>query len=131
MSSTINVSNMITVAELRQLFKMQGVSSREHVACKCVICGTVQSPADFMRATGKPIEEIEKYFGFSCIGRFTNAGPWKQGDAPGKGCDWTLGGLLRLHRLVVVTPDGDEHPFFDIASAEEAQAHERSQAVPA
>jgi hypothetical protein len=79
-----------------------------------------------MRATGKPPEDVEKYFGFSCIGRVTGAGEHKRGAKPGKGCDWSLGGLFRLHRLVIVDDEGKEHPFFELATPEEAQAHEAS-----
>lgn len=121
----------LTVNELHELLRAQGVSGREHVACKCVICGTVQSLDDFVRATGKPAAEVEKYFGFSCIGRLTGAGEHKRGAKPGKGCNWTLGGLLRLHRLVIVTDDGEEHPYFELATPEEAQAHEAAKRVPA
>lgn len=116
----------VPVVELHAAMKAQGVSAREHIACKCVICGTVQSVDDFMRATGKPADEVEKYFGFSCIGRFTSAGPHKRGAKPGKGCDWSLGGLFRLHTVVVVTEDGKDHPFFELATPEEARAHEAS-----
>lgn len=120
----------MTVDQLHAAFKEQGVSAREHIACKCVMCGTVQSLDDFVRATGKPADEVEKYLGFSCIGRFTDAGPFKK-NKPGKGCDWTLGGLLRLHDLVIVTPDGKEHPYFNLATPAEAQAHEASKAAGA
>lgn len=121
----------MTVPELHAAFKAQGVSAREHVACKCVMCGTVQSLDDFVRASGEPADVVEKFFGFSCIGRFTGAGEHKRGTPPGKGCNWTLGGLLRLHTLVVVTEDGKEHPFFELATPEEAQAHEATKRVPA
>jgi len=120
----------ITIEELHARMKAQGVSDRIHIACKRVVCGTIQSIDDIIRATGYQAEEVEAYAGFSCIGRFTNAGAHKPGTPPGKGCDWTLGGLLRLHNLVVVK-DGREHPFFDLATPEEAQAHEASKRVPA
>lgn len=116
----------MTVPELHAAFKAQNVSGPEHLACKCVICGTIQSIDDFMRATGKPFAEVEKYFGFSCVGRVTGAGAHKRGVAPGKGCNWSLGGLLRLHQLVIVDEEGKEHPYFELATPEEAQAHEAS-----
>lgn len=118
----------LTVSELHAKMKAQGVSGRDHIACKCVICGTVQSLADFVDALGKPADEVEKYFGFSCIGRFTGAGPHKRGSEPGKGCDWTLGGLFTLHTTVVVTDDGKEIPYFELATPEEAKAHEKARA---
>ena len=75
---------------------------------------------------GVEIDKTERYVGFSCIGRFTNAGPHKRGTPAGKGCDWTLGGLFTLHNLEVVDDAGKAHPVFDIATAEEAQALEKS-----
>ena len=70
----------------------------------CPQCKTVQSGQDFADA-GLKIDEIQDYFGFSCIGRLTKK----------KGCDWSLGGLFKIHVLVVITPDGKEHPRFDFA----------------
>lgn len=85
----------------------------------CPICKTVQGVPDFYKAGFEPGKgEVNKYLAFSCIGRFTNAGPW-QGGAPGRGCDWTLGGLFQVHSLVVIDEEGVEHPRFEFA--EEAE----------
>lgn len=75
----------------------------------------MQSGADWMAATGKPFDEIEARLAFSCIGRATNAGPFKRGAPAGKECDWALGGLLRLHTLEV-DDDGALHPMFEPAT---------------
>lgn len=124
----------ITVEELHARLKAQGVSAREHAASVCPACGTVQSIASLVRAGVDP-ERAETAMGFSCEGRWTKAGQWpsdKDKSAKAKvrravrGCDWTLGGLFRIHRLEVLTPDGKAHPFFEIATAEQAQALERS-----
>ncbi len=113
----------ITVAELHEAFKAQGVGAREDVAVKCPICGTVQSLRMLqLVGVGKTADEAERYLGFSCVGRWTGAGPFKKNGPPAVGCDWTLGGLFQLHRLIVVDGLGDPHPYFDIASPEEAQA---------
>lgn len=70
---------------------------------------------------GKTEGDVEKYVGFSCVGRWTGAGsPRKNPD--GKPCNWTLGGLFQTHKVTVVTPDGKPHPIFEVATAEEAQA---------
>jgi hypothetical protein len=45
---------------------------------------------------------------------------------PGRGCDWTLGGLIGFSRLIVITPNGGRHPRFEPATPEEAQAHYRA-----
>jgi hypothetical protein len=115
----------ITVDEFKAEVKAQGVRSHEHVASRCVMCGTIQSGRDLIEAgAGKDFDEIEKYLGFSCVGRWTDAGPHKKGNPPGRGCDWTLGGLFTFADLAVVTPDGEKHLRFELATPEEAQAHQ-------
>jgi hypothetical protein len=118
----------------------QGVSSSKHIAFKCVVCGTVQSVASLMRAAppgciapeGCVTEEgARKLLGFSCEGRLSNAGPWDPKDKQRRairGCNWTLGGLFAVHKLEVVTPDGETHKSFTLASPEEAQALELAHA---
>lgn len=117
----------ISLDEFQSAIQAQGVPI-EHVAMKCPMCGTIQSATDLIRAgAGADMDAVEKYLGFACIGRFTNAGPFKSGSSQ-VGCDWTLGGLFQLHRLEVVTPDGKRHPRFEMASPEVAQAHMRASA---
>jgi hypothetical protein len=120
----------ITIEELHARFKAQGVSAREHLAFKCVICGTVQSMASLI-AAGCAADKAESLVGFSCEGRLTGAGAWpsnKKKDAKSvarrkvRGCDWTLGGLFRLHHIEVTGTDGKPQPIFDLATPEEAQA---------
>jgi hypothetical protein len=109
------------VAELRQRF---GDDARQWTFI-CPICKTRQNANDFF-ATGqfKPgTGEVNKYLGFSCIGRFTGAGPHKPGRAPGRGCDWTLGGLLQVHELEIILPNGKRSPAMEMA-APLAQAKE-------
>lgn len=69
--------------------------------------------------------------GFACEGRLTDAGPYPaasdksrkaQARRNKRGCDWTLGGLFKLHELEVETPDGEVHPRFQVASRDEASA---------
>ena len=56
--------------------KAQGVP-RKHLAFRCPICQTIQSMASLMAAgAGDSEEAVEKYLGFSCVGRFTGAGPF-------------------------------------------------------
>jgi hypothetical protein len=92
----------------------------------CPMCGTVQSVQqlhDAVVASGGTKEDVHGYIGFSCIGRFTGQGdagiaaknrgrPWD------KGCNWTLGGLLRCHALEVVLENGHQRPTFELAPAE-------------
>lgn len=113
----------VTLNEFLAALKAQGVP-KEHMAFKCPVCGTIQSGADLIKAeAGKTFDEVQGFLGFSCIGRFTGAGEHKRGEASGRGCNWTLGGLLHLHELEVITEDGEHHPRFVLATPEEAQQH--------
>lgn len=113
----------IPLAQFRAELVAQGVGSHEDAAFVCPMCGTVQSSRDLIAAgAGKDFDSVERYLGFSCVGRFTGAkAPRnKQDDKP---CNWTLGGLFRLHQLEVVTEDGERHPRFELATPEQSQAH--------
>lgn len=82
----------------------------------CPMCDTPQSAEDFMKA-GVGIEDIPKYLGFSCIGRFTGKGTPTEKNK-GNGCNWTLGGLFSLHKVEVIMGDGTVYPSFDIYNPE-------------
>lgn len=118
----------LTLEAFKQALIDQGVSSHLHFAFKCPMCKTVQSAADLIAAgAGTDFDQVERYLAFSCVGRFTGArAPRKHPD--GKPCNWTLGGLFSLHKLEVVTPDGERHPRFEPASGEEARWHEQGHA---
>lgn len=119
----------LTVEQLHAELRAQGVSAREHYAFRCVCCGTIQSGASLIRAgAGANFEAVEKWVGFSCVGRFTGAGPKRKGEGPGRGCDWTLGGLFTIHKLEILTPDGQRCALFEPATPEEAQDLERRHA---
>lgn len=112
----------MTLAEFHDACKAQAPSS-ETIVFLCPRCNTPQSARDLIAAgAGKDMDAVEKYLGFSCIGRFTGAGPAKN-KTDRKGCDWTLGGFFRLHTMEVVTPDGKRHPHFEVATRAEADAH--------
>lgn len=117
----------ISVDEFRMRLKAQAVSSRTHAAVKCPMCATVQSIQSFICAGTEP-EQAEKFIGFSCVGRVTGA-PAPRKEPDGEPCNWTLGGLFRMHDLEVVDEDGTKHPHFVIASPEEAQALEAEHAA--
>ena len=114
----------MTLDEFLAALKAQGVP-RDDLAVICPCCKTVQSASDLINAdAGVDFESVEKYLGFSCVGRFTGAlSPRKVPD--GKPCNWTLGGLFKLHTLEVVTEDGKRHPRFEPATAEQAQQNAR------
>ncbi len=117
----------LPLAEYLQLFKDQGVP-RLHLAMECPMCGTIQSAADLIAASAGPdFDSVEKYLGFSCVGRFTHAGPPPKTKGTQRGCDWTLGGLFSIADLTVITPEGEKHLRFMPATPEQAQAHMKLQ----
>ena len=117
---------VVKVADWHARMKAQGVAGTEHIAFKCPMCGTVQSIASLVRAGVDPKDAEGKYIGFSCEGRFTNAGPPPKHPGAAKigkrGCNWTLGGLFKLHQIEVETEDGKRHPTFALATPDEARA---------
>lgn len=114
---------MITMSltEFQAAVRAQGVERIDAVFV-CPLCRTVQSPRSLIAAgAGPDFDSVQRYRGFSCVGRFTGAsGPRKEPD--GQPCNWTLGGLFQLHKLEVVTDDGQAHPHFEVATPEQAQA---------
>jgi hypothetical protein len=113
----------ISITLFQELLKAQGVPNHINFAFVCPMCSTVQSAADLIAAgAGQDFDHVEKYLGFSCVGRFTGKGsPRKVPD--GEACNWTLGGLFTLHKLEIVTEDGKRHPRFEPATPEQAQQH--------
>jgi hypothetical protein len=123
------MTRTITVEQFKAELIAQGVKGHEDFTFRCPVCKTIQSARDLIKAgAGKNFDEVEGYLAFSCVGRFTGAGPQRKDDPPGRGCDWTLGGLFQLHDLIVTTPDGKMHPRFEPASPAEAQAHAKRHA---
>jgi len=85
----------------------------------CPACGTVQSVQQLLDA-GLSKEDVQSVIGYSCIGRFTNQDGGgieakHRGEPWNKGCNWTLGGLLRIHTLEVDCGDGEMRPAFELA----------------
>ncbi len=115
--------NTMTLDDFQTALRAQGVKTHEDAAFVCPMCKTVQSSRDLIRCgAGETFDDVERYLGFSCVGRWTGAGaPRKKPD--GKPCNWTLGGLLSLHKLEVITPDDLRHPRFELATPEQAQTH--------
>ena len=92
----------MTLETFQKAVKAQGVPILQ-VQFRCPRCGTLQCAQDLIDAgAGSNLDDVEKYLAYSCVGRFDSE----------KGCDWTLGGLLRIHELEVITPDGEHHPRF-------------------
>lgn len=111
----------MTLEQYQDALKEQGVP-HQHMAFVCPMCGTVQSAHDLISAgAGNSFDDVEKYIGFSCIGRWTGASsPRKKPD--GNPCNWTLGGLFSCHKIEVIV-DGEKYPRFQPATPEQAQLH--------
>jgi hypothetical protein len=129
----------ITLTEFHAALAAQGVP-REQFAMKCPVCSTVQTLGEFRKAVaaaspehlrayfGKTTIEPELHFGFDCIGRVTGTGPWVKDEAPGRGCNWSLGGFFKAHVLEVTVADGTAQPIFEPATPEEARAKQQQAA---
>ena len=112
----------MTLDEFHDACKAQS-PSRELIVFICPVCGTLQTARDLITAgAGADFDAVERYLGFSCVGRFMGA-PGPRNPVDGKPCNWTLGGLFNFHRLEVVTPDGKTHPRFELAEREVADAY--------
>lgn len=109
--------------EFVRRLKAQGIKGRDDLVTVCPMCDTAQSMADLKAAGAEKGGDVDSFFGFSCIGRWLGSGPSQKKQPEGViGCDWTLGGLLRLHELEVFF-EGSYHPRFEVASPEVAQEH--------
>ena len=118
----------ITVDELRMAC-IEQANTNLTVVFKCPMCGCLQMGQDFIDAgAATSSDQAMDYAGFSCLGRFTKAGePRKNPD--GKRCNWTLGGLFQFHKLEVVTPDGQSHLHFELATKADADVYRATQAA--
>ena len=106
--------------------KAQDVGSSLYACLVCPMCGMVQNADDLVKAgAGKSFDEVERYLGFSCVGRWTHnkPPPAKKDKGTQDGCNWTLGGLFNFHELEVIDTEGNHHPRFKVATKEQAQAH--------
>lgn len=113
---------VLTLAEFQGAMRSQEVP-QEHMAVKCPMCGTVQSMTSLIRAGAGPTpSDVEKYVGFSCVGRFQGGPSPTEAREKGIACNWTLGGLFKLHTLEVEIEGGKRVPTFEPATKEEAQA---------
>ena len=74
----------------------------------CPVCKTPQTAKQLMETSGYGDEKVQAILGFSCVGRFNGAGEFNKDRKEKKfGCNWTLGGLLRLHTLELTYKDDD------------------------
>jgi hypothetical protein len=90
--SIINYEDWIS--ELKSRF---GEDSKKW-AFKCPNCGNVQTVQDFV---DNGLEEYKDYVYFNCIGRYIKD----------KGCDWTMGGLLKINKVSVMKDAKIFHVF--------------------
>lgn len=98
----ISIDQWLAVGE--QLFG----TNPENWKFKCTACGHSQSIAEVKeRHPTLGSDEIKRWIHVSCEGR-----QWAcRGRKPEAGCDWTLGGLFRIHKLEVDTGEGLKPAF--------------------
>lgn len=85
---------------------------RKNWQLQCPQCKQAMIAEDY-RAAGVLVDDINKYVGFSCVGRFNDGK---------KGCDWTLGGLFQIHELEIQDEEGNMHPHFDFPPEEQDES---------
>jgi len=77
------------------------------------------------------MDAVERFLAFSCVGRWTGAGEppnTKKKEPRQKAATGRSAACSRTHELVVVDESGKEHPRFELAGPEAAQAHARAHA---
>jgi len=81
-------------------------SDRNDWAFKCVSCGNIQS-ANSVLAHGCPEDEltIRAWLTNNCEGRYNK----------NYGCDWSLSGIFRIHKVVLLSDKGVVYPMFEFA----------------
>ena len=96
--------NTMKLSEFRETCKKHWPESAAEIEFICPSCKTVQSANDLIKAgAGDSFDDINKYLGFSCVGRWDEK----------QGCNWTLGGLFKIHELEIVDDEsGDARPCF-------------------
>jgi hypothetical protein len=73
---------------------------------KCPQCKGIQTLQEFIEIG---VEKPENVFFYSCIGRFIED----------RGCDWSLGGLLQIHKTEVIVENEKKIPVFEFAIGDE------------
>lgn len=88
----------VSEATFRKEIRAQGVPT-EQITMKCANCGLLHCAQDLLDAgAAENLEDVFKYLGFSCVGRWSKA----------VGCDWTLGGLFKIHDYEVIPDEESE-----------------------
>lgn len=108
------------IAEGQQLFGID----MERWRFRCPICGNTYTREEMLKAyqtlyqcdweTAQ--EETAAMVGLTCMGRISNT----------EGCDYTLGGLFKVCRREVTTPDGKQHPVFEFATEDHKVPHRKA-----
>ena len=96
----------ITLEDWRREAAERFGPDRKDWAFQCPACGNVQSIASVLDHNPDLEGDLGAWIYFACEGRHT----------PGHGCDWSLGGLLRIHKVEVLS-DGEATPAFEFADA--------------
>ena len=89
----------------------------------CPVCSTEQGYEEFVKHTNIPMDELQDFLGFSCIGRWAkggcehagfNADHKKNKNEHAIGCDYAGGGFFKLYPVLVLY-EGKTHGRFAFA----------------
>lgn len=77
---------------------------------KCPICGSIQS-IDIVHEADPSLSkaDIQGWIYYNCKGRYLDTKRWG-------GCNYTLGGFIRAHKLEVLNDDGSVTPVFEFGA---------------
>lgn len=101
--------NQMTLTEWRAEARRRYGDAASRWEFQCVACGHKQSGRSIMERTPTlTAEEVVSRVYFSCEGRWVK----------GVGCDWTLGGLFKIHQREVIDEEGKSVPVFLFADEE-------------
>lgn len=121
MNQNPNPVEVVPIAEFVERMRAQGVPV-ENVAFICPMCQTIQTGLDLIESgAGEDMDEVDKFLGFSCVGRFLGAGE-PRAEPDGKPCNYTLGGLFKFHKTEIQY-ETYMRAVFELATPEQAKAH--------
>ena len=81
-------------------------SDRNDWAFECVACGHIQSARSVMtHGCTDASMTIRAWLTHNCEGRYNKS----------YGCDWSLGGMLHIHKVILISDKGVAYPMFEFA----------------
>lgn len=97
----LNSESIINYEDWISELKIRFGEDSKKWAFKCSSCGNIQTAQDFI---DNGLGEHKDNVYFNCIGRYIKS----------KGCDWSLGGLLKINKVSIIK-DAKIFPVFEMA----------------